>query len=110
MQVVGERRLPDDAPPQPSLQTMMNQATTTTANMQAEYVARAAWKHGVLASINVLVLILSARLIMLISVMGGIALTWLVLQRADTFQLIALAVYCVGVVFPALWLAVSGRT
>jgi hypothetical protein len=85
-------------------------ATTTHPNIQhEEYIARSAWKHGVLASINVLIMVLSARIIMLIAVTGGIALTWLVLQRADLFQLIALAVYCVGVVFPAVYLAVSGR-
>jgi hypothetical protein len=54
-------------------------------------------------------MILSARLIMLIAVGGGIALTWLVLQQADLYRLIALAVYSVGVVFPAVYLAVSGR-
>jgi uncharacterized BrkB/YihY/UPF0761 family membrane protein len=109
MQVVGERRLPDDAPPQPSLQTMMNQATTTTANFQQEYQHRAAWKASVMGAFNVLAVLLAVRLIVLISVVGGIFLTYLALQSPDPYRLGALGLYCLGVLIPAVYLAVSGR-
>jgi hypothetical protein len=78
---------------------------TTPPSVQQEFVHRAAWKAGVIASINVLLLVLSARLIVLVCVAGGIALTWLALQSPDLYRLGALAIYCAFVVCPSIWLA-----
>jgi hypothetical protein len=78
---------------------------TTSPNLQAEYVHRAAWKAGVLGAINVAVAVLAARLVVLVAVIGGIALTWLALAVPDPVRLGALGIYCVAVVIPCIWLA-----
>jgi hypothetical protein len=79
--------------------------TTSPPNLQAEYVHRAAWKAGVLGAINVAVAVLAARLVVLVAVIGGIALTWLALAIPDPMRLGALGIYCVAVVIPCIWLA-----
>ena len=70
-----------------------------------EYIHRAAWKAGVMGAFNALALILSARLIVLVGVGGGISLTWLALQSPDPMRLGALAIYSLAVVVPTVWLA-----
>jgi ABC-type sulfate transport system permease subunit len=106
MQVVGERRLPEAAAPSPLEQMISNQTqTTTTPNFQQEYQHRAVWKASVMAAFNVLVLVLSARLIVLVSVGGGIWLAFIALQQPDPWRLAALGVYCVCVVLPTIVLA-----
>jgi hypothetical protein len=76
---------------------------------QAEYTHRSIWKAAVLGTINVLAIVLAARLIVLIGVSGGIFLTYLALDHPDYFRIGALAVYCLGVVLPAVYLAASKR-
>jgi hypothetical protein len=49
--------------------------------------------------------VLSARLVVLVGVIGGIGLTWLALQEPDPIRLGALAIYAVAVVIPCVWLA-----
>lgn len=49
--------------------------------------------------------VLSARLIVLVGVGGGIALTWLALQEPDLMRLGALGIYAIAVVMPCVWLA-----
>jgi hypothetical protein len=95
--------------PTMTLEQTLSGAMTPPPSLSPEFVHRSAWKAGVLASINVLVMVLSARLIMMVAVSGGIALTWLVLQQADPYRLIGLAIYAAGVVLPAVYLAASGR-
>ena len=103
MALVGERRVPD--PPQ---QTMTLQETIsrgmTPPSPAPEYVHRAAWKAGVLGAFNVLAVVLAVRLIVLVSVVGGIGLTWLALQQPDPYRLGALGIYCLFVVLPSVWL------
>ena len=88
-----------------TLATMVSQATTTPH----EVVHRAAWKAGVLGAVNLLAMVLAARLIVLVAVAGGIALTWLALQQPDPMRLGALAIYCVAVVIPTVFLALHAR-
>lgn len=58
-----------------------------------------------LGSINVLTQVLAVRLIVLVAVGGGIALTWLALGEPDPMRLGALGIYTVAVVIPCVWLA-----
>ena len=78
---------------------------TTPPDMRAEYVHRQAWKAGMLAAINVLTAVLSARLVVLVAVAGAIALTVLALQTPDPYRLGALGIYALGVVVPSIWMA-----
>jgi hypothetical protein len=54
---------------------------------------------------SVLTAVLAQRLIVLIAVLGGIALTWLGLEDPNAYKIGSLAVYVLGVVLPAVWLA-----
>lgn len=90
----------------PSLTQDLQQATLKAG----QDLRAAAWKAGVLAAINVAVRILSARMIVLVAVVGAIALTWIALHgSADYRQLIALGVYCGFVVVPAVVLAAIAK-
>jgi hypothetical protein len=86
------------------LETILS-AQTTPPDIEQEFVHRAAWKAGLLGVFNALATILAVRLIVLVSVGGGIALTWLALQNPDPYKLGALAIYCAAVVVPSVWLA-----
>lgn len=66
---------------------------------------RAQWKQRVIATFNVLAVVLAVRFVLLIAVCGAIALTWLTLQSTDPYRLIALGIYAVGVVVPSVYLA-----
>jgi hypothetical protein len=48
-------------------------------------------------------------MIVLVSVAGGIFLTWTALEQPDLFRLIAVGTYCVAVVIPCVWLASRGK-
>jgi len=87
-------------------------ATTTrptAGSLHTEYIHRNAWKAGVLGALNMAALVLASRLIVLIAVAGGIVLAYPALDHPDWFRIGILAVYCAGVVLPAVWLAASGR-
>jgi uncharacterized membrane protein YesL len=89
-------------------QTTSAPTTTTPPSNQAfqtEYQHRFSWKAGVIGAFNVLTLILSARLILLVSVSGAIALAYLALQASDLLRLGVLAIYAVVVVVPLVWLS-----
>ena len=75
-----------------------------TPNLGPELMQRAAWRAAVLGSLSFAALVLSARLIVLVAVGGGIALTWLCLQQPDPYRLGALGIYCVAMVLTG-WLA-----
>jgi hypothetical protein len=72
-------------------------------------VHRRAWKAGVLASINVLVMVLAARMLVLVAIGGAIALTWYALESPDPYRLIGLGIYCLLGVIPCVVLACLGR-
>ena len=67
-----------------------------------------AWKQGVMGSINVLFRVLSARVIVLIAVSGGIALTWVALADPNLYRLGAMMIYAIGMVGGSVWLAIKG--
>jgi hypothetical protein len=116
MLLVAERRTSEPTSPQQeaistptSLQEAISTSTTNPTARSAPTAEIASWKAGAFAVINVLALVLAARLIVLIGVCGGIFLTYLALDHPDWFRISTLSVYCVGVIFPAVWLAISGR-
>ena len=70
-----------------------------------EQMHRGAWTAGVLGTLNVLALVLSARLIVLIGILGGIGLTYVALQSPDPWRLGALGIYAIAIVIPTVWFA-----
>lgn len=90
-----------------TLQETISRATTGTTppSIPQEYVHRAAWKAGVMGSLNVLVTVLAVRFILLVAVAGAIGLSWLALQSPDPMKLWVLSVYCGAVVVPAVVLS-----
>lgn len=76
-----------------------------TEAMQPEMVHRAAWKASVMGTLNVIVAVLSVRLIVLVAVCGGIGLALQALSVPDPYRLGALGIYAVFVVCPCIWLA-----
>jgi hypothetical protein len=89
----------------------LNATTTTQTTLQSEYIHRAAWKAGVMGSVNVLASVLAVRLTLLVSVCGAISLAYLAVASANAYTLGGLAIYSAVVVVPLVWLtaAVSGR-
>lgn len=90
---------------------MISAATTTNPppNLQPELMRRSAWRQQVLATLNVLIVIIAVRMILLVAVAGAIFLTYLALQSQDYFRIAVLAIYCAVVVVPVTWLCASGR-
>jgi len=82
-------------------------STTAPPDLAAEYetVDRIAWRAGVLATVNVLALVLAVRLVLLVAVIGAVILAFLGVQSPEPLRLYALAVYAALVVLPAIWLA-----
>ncbi|HEX3521265.1 MAG TPA: hypothetical protein VHT52_04170 [Stellaceae bacterium] len=75
-------------------------------NPQAgEYVHRAQWKATVMASLNVLFVILAVRSIVMVAVVGAIVIAARVVAAPDPWRLGALAVYALVVVVPTVWLS-----
>ena len=106
MQLVGERQTPDPTVATTPLSSLLAQASTPTTpppSPEAHY--RAAWKAGLLASINLLTAVLAVRLTLLVAIVGAIGLAIVVVDRPDPFRLGALAIYAVIVVVPTIWLA-----
>ena len=114
MQLVAEKALPD---PPASLSSLIAAQTMATASSTpkpgvsretGEYVHRSAWKAGVLGSLNLLAIVLAVRLVLLVAVLGALWLAKLALDVPAPVQmpaLIMLAVYCVTVVLPMVWLS-----
>jgi hypothetical protein len=71
----------------------------------AELMDRAAWRAGVIGAINAVTAILAIRMIVMMSVLGGIGLTFIALGEPDPYRLGALTIYTVAVVMPVVWLA-----
>jgi hypothetical protein len=75
-------------------------------NPQAgEYVHRAQWKASVMATLNTLFIVLSVRLILLVSIIGAIIVVSRVVAAPDPWRLGALAIYTLVVVVPMVWLS-----
>lgn len=83
----------------------MPSSTKTTTTPHPEYIARAAWKAGVLGALNVIMIVAAVRLTLLVSVCGAIALAFLALTSPDPYRLGALAIYAGVVTVPLIWLA-----
>ena len=108
--LISERNVESASPPPTTLNQLISAATgattpTTTPQLSQEYVHRAAWKAGVLGTINVLIRVVSARAIVLVAVGGDIVLTSTALVSPDPWRLGALAIYSLAVVVPVVWLA-----
>ena len=73
--------------------------------IRQEQIRQASYKAAFVGTMNAIALVLTARLIVLISVLGAGWLTWVTLQSPDPYKLIALGIYCVGVVGGAVFLA-----
>lgn len=83
------------SPKSPYTQPVVNQ----------EYVHRAAWKAGVLGSLNVLFAVIAARFILMLAIIGAVALAWVGIGNPDPWRAAILAAYAVLVVIPMVWLA-----
>lgn len=112
MQVVAEREVADPEPavvtttPQTTTSSISSsQRTTTSDALNAELISRYAWRQSMLASLNVISLILAVRMILLVSVVGAVFLTYLALLEHDVLRLGALAIYCAVVVAPIVLLS-----
>lgn len=70
-----------------------------------ERLKQAAFRAAVLGAVNVIALVLAVRLIVLVSVGGGILLTWMALTDPNFYRLGALGIYCALCVVPCIWLA-----
>lgn len=105
MQLVAEQQLPD--PPASPAASLPSPTIQTPRTLPPELQARAAWRAGVIGSLNVAATILAVRLILLISIGGAIALAWAALAQPDPMRLGALGIYLAGAVLPVVWL--SGR-
>jgi hypothetical protein len=106
MQLVGERSSPD---PEPTISstTTIEPPATWPSTYRATRTHDSVWRQGIIASLNVAALVLSARLILMIAVFGAIGLTWLALQTESPTRLAAVGLYTVTVILPLVWL--SGR-
>ena len=74
-------------------------------DLRQEYIARTAWKQGVIGTLNLATAILAIRLILLLAVLGAIGLTWLALAQPEPLRLGAVGLYSASVVLPLVWLA-----
>jgi hypothetical protein len=102
MQLVSEQQVAD--PPHNPQLFSIPQPTTTRIPTSDH-----AWKAAAWGTINVLAAVLSAKMIVLAAVLGGIGLTCQALVTPDPLRVVALGVYGCLVVIPSVWLAISGR-
>ena len=109
MQLVAEQQVPDPVQGSPAALPSPRPTTQTPRalppELQQELQARAAWRAGVIGSLNVAATILAVRLILLLATLGAFALAYLAIQAAQPMQLGAVALYLAGVVLPLTWLA-----
>ena len=84
-------------------------ATPRTPTPASPSATERTYVAGVMGTVNVLALVLSARLVALVAVAGAIALAWYALGASDIllvqWRTIALGIYAVAVCLPALWLS-----
>lgn len=58
-----------------------------------------------MGALNVLALVLAIRMTVFASVVGGIILSAIALWAPDPYRVGTLAIYCMAVVAPCIWLA-----
>jgi hypothetical protein len=110
MQVIADQQIPDSPvteSPNP-IPAMPTPSGAPLPNLQGEYIHRAAWRAGVLGSLNFAAKILAARAIVLIAVLGGIGLTWTALADPNGYRIGVMAIYAVGAIGGSVWLAAKG--
>lgn len=83
----------------------MRTMAVTQPEFQREVVHRSAWKAGVMGALDVAIRVISVRLVLLVAVAGGIALTWLCIAEPDPYRLGALGIYAGAIVVPLVWMA-----
>ena len=111
MQLVGEKALPDQPASLSSLIAANTPTTSSTPKVSretGEYVHRAAWKAGVLGSLNLLAVVLAVRLVLLVAVIGALWLAKLAIEVPPSVQmpaLVMLGTYCLTTVIPLVWLS-----
>ena len=109
MSLVAERQEPEAVtePRRPIPQAAPAGASNAAAHqaLLQELANRRAWKASVLGAVNVLVAVLAVRLILMVSVLGGIALAWSGVTSPDPLRLAAVGIYGVLVLLPIVWLA-----
>lgn len=105
MQVVAERVIADEPQAPTTTATTITSPTSPQQTTTNELVAGAAWRAGVLGSLTVAIRILSARAILLFSVLGAIGLACIALGNPDYIRLGVLALYTLTVTCPLVWLA-----
>jgi hypothetical protein len=106
MQLVAEQEFPDEMlPMQQPMPTATPSRTRSTESSAASRPENLAYRAAVIGAVNVLLRILSMRVILLISVVGGIGLAVVVLQQPDVLRLGVLGIYAVAIVIPVIWLA-----
>ena len=107
MEVVGEERTPDLLKPQPQTVPSPPPTSPTTSTPTPDETAYIA---GAMGAISVLAAVLSARLIVLVSVVGAIALAWKILAGDPSLNsLIVLAIVGLGIVPTCVALSLRGR-
>ena len=112
MMLVGEHQTPETpltAPPSngrfgPTIQTFMEPpaAMPTTPVPGGDL---RVWKTATIATFNALAMVLAARFVVLVAVIGGVVLTYMALDHPDPYRLGALAIYSVFIVGPTIVLA-----
>lgn len=68
-----------------------------------------AWKAGVIGALNIATRILAVRVILLVAMIGGIALTGICLLNPDPYRLIALSIYCGTALVPMILMSLRTR-
>jgi hypothetical protein len=63
----------------------------------------------VIGAVNVLTRMLAVRAILLVSIGGAIALTWLAVASPDLLRLGALMIYCASTVVPMIVMSLRAR-
>lgn len=79
------------------------------ARQKLEALERAAWRAGIIGSLQGAIAVASARILLLFVCIGAFVLAWRALATGNPMALIAAACYDVGVVLPAVWVALRGR-
>jgi hypothetical protein len=92
---------PPTRPPTPS-----GTASSTANRREREFLA---YKAGVIGAVNVLTRMLAVRAILLVSIGGAIALTWLCVENPDPYRLAALMIYSASTVVPMIVMSLRAR-
>lgn len=81
----------------------------TTERTWATPASDSSYVAGVMGAVSVLALVLSARLIVLIAIVGAIGLAWVALANPDPYRIAVLAAYLLAGLVPCVWLSSRGK-